>query len=217
MAAFTPRKMPPFFTASACQPRWASAFGSCAALGARRWPDLALLPSARFSGTQPSLSAQRPYCAAAAPDSTTLKCRPGARASFCRLSHDRHLRVADVSTNASRDVFILRNGLSSARSFGFRGFFPPPRSCCCACRSRGVLQASTAWWYAHNFDTVFLGFAGLASAFYFIPKLSAVRCTVIIRRRWLFGRSPSSAVGAAFPTALRFRPGSSAWPWWARC
>jgi cytochrome c oxidase cbb3-type subunit I len=37
--------------------------------------------------------------------------------------------------------------------------------------SRGVLQASLAWWYARNFDTVFLGFAGLASAFYFIPKL----------------------------------------------
>jgi len=36
---------------------------------------------------------------------------------------------------------------------------------------RGVLQASTAWWYAHNFDSVFLGLAGLASAFYFIPKL----------------------------------------------
>ncbi len=37
--------------------------------------------------------------------------------------------------------------------------------------ARGVLQASTAYWYAQNFDTVFLGFAGLASAFYFIPKL----------------------------------------------
>jgi cytochrome c oxidase cbb3-type subunit 1 len=37
--------------------------------------------------------------------------------------------------------------------------------------ARGVLQATTAWWYARNFDTVFLGFAGLASAFYFIPKL----------------------------------------------
>jgi cytochrome c oxidase cbb3-type subunit I len=37
--------------------------------------------------------------------------------------------------------------------------------------ARGVLQASIAWWYAHNLDTVFLGFAGLASAFYFIPKL----------------------------------------------
>jgi len=37
--------------------------------------------------------------------------------------------------------------------------------------ARGVLQASTAWWYAQNFDMVFLGFAGLASAFYFIPKL----------------------------------------------
>jgi cytochrome c oxidase cbb3-type subunit 1 len=37
--------------------------------------------------------------------------------------------------------------------------------------ARGVLQASTAWWYAQNFDMVFFGFAGLASAFYFIPKL----------------------------------------------
>ncbi len=37
--------------------------------------------------------------------------------------------------------------------------------------ARGVLQASTAWWCAHNFDNVFLGFAGLASAFYFLPKL----------------------------------------------
>lgn len=37
--------------------------------------------------------------------------------------------------------------------------------------ARGVLQATTAWWYGRNFDTVFLGFAGLASAFYFIPKL----------------------------------------------
>ena len=36
---------------------------------------------------------------------------------------------------------------------------------------RGVLQAATDWWCAHNLDTVFLGFAGLASAFYFIPKL----------------------------------------------
>jgi cytochrome c oxidase cbb3-type subunit 1 len=37
---------------------------------------------------------------------------------------------------------------------------------------RGVLQASVNWWYEHNFDTVFFGFAGLASIFYFIPKLS---------------------------------------------
>jgi cytochrome c oxidase cbb3-type subunit 1 len=36
---------------------------------------------------------------------------------------------------------------------------------------RGALQALTAWWYAYNFDNVFLGFTGLASAFYFIPKL----------------------------------------------
>ena len=37
---------------------------------------------------------------------------------------------------------------------------------------RGVLQASVNWWYEHNLDTVFFGFAGLASIFYFIPKLS---------------------------------------------
>jgi cytochrome c oxidase cbb3-type subunit I len=36
---------------------------------------------------------------------------------------------------------------------------------------RGVVQSSVAWWYAHNFSTIFLGFAGLASIFYFIPKL----------------------------------------------
>jgi cytochrome c oxidase cbb3-type subunit 1 len=36
---------------------------------------------------------------------------------------------------------------------------------------RGVVQASVAWWYAQNLNMVFLGFAGLASAFYFIPKL----------------------------------------------
>ena len=37
---------------------------------------------------------------------------------------------------------------------------------------RGVLQASVNWWYEHNLDTVFFGFAGLASIFYFVPKLS---------------------------------------------
>jgi cytochrome c oxidase cbb3-type subunit 1 len=37
------------------------------------------------------------------------------------------------------------------------------------------LQALVDWWYEHNLDTVFFGFAGLASAFYFIPKLSGRR------------------------------------------
>jgi cytochrome c oxidase cbb3-type subunit 1 len=37
--------------------------------------------------------------------------------------------------------------------------------------ARGVLQAVIAWWYAHNFNTVFLGFAGLGSILYFVPKL----------------------------------------------
>jgi cytochrome c oxidase cbb3-type subunit 1 len=37
--------------------------------------------------------------------------------------------------------------------------------------ARGVLQALMDWWFIRNFDTVFLGFAGLASAFYFVPKL----------------------------------------------
>jgi cytochrome c oxidase cbb3-type subunit I len=36
---------------------------------------------------------------------------------------------------------------------------------------RGALQAAVDWWYAHNLSTVYLGFAGLASSFYFIPKL----------------------------------------------
>lgn len=37
--------------------------------------------------------------------------------------------------------------------------------------ARGVVQAIVAWWYAHNFNTVFLGFAGLGAIFYFVPKL----------------------------------------------
>jgi cytochrome c oxidase cbb3-type subunit I len=36
---------------------------------------------------------------------------------------------------------------------------------------RGVLQAEIGWWYAHNLIWIFLGFSGLASGFYFIPKL----------------------------------------------
>jgi cytochrome c oxidase cbb3-type subunit 1 len=36
---------------------------------------------------------------------------------------------------------------------------------------RGVLQALTAWWCGQNMDAVFLGFAGLAASYYFIPKL----------------------------------------------
>jgi len=36
---------------------------------------------------------------------------------------------------------------------------------------RGVLQALSGWWCAQNMDAVFLGFAGLAAAYYFIPKL----------------------------------------------
>jgi cytochrome c oxidase cbb3-type subunit 1 len=37
---------------------------------------------------------------------------------------------------------------------------------------RGVLQASISWWFANNFSQIFLGFAGLASVLYFIPKLT---------------------------------------------
>ena len=37
---------------------------------------------------------------------------------------------------------------------------------------RGVLQASIAWWYGHNFSAVFIGFAGLGAIFYFVPKFS---------------------------------------------
>lgn len=37
--------------------------------------------------------------------------------------------------------------------------------------ARGVVQASIDWWYAHNLSSICLGFAGLGSIFYFIPKL----------------------------------------------
>jgi cytochrome c oxidase cbb3-type subunit 1 len=36
---------------------------------------------------------------------------------------------------------------------------------------RGVLQSSINWWFAHNLSSIFFTFAGLASIFYFIPKL----------------------------------------------
>ncbi|HWD21144.1 MAG TPA: cbb3-type cytochrome c oxidase subunit I [Verrucomicrobiae bacterium] len=36
---------------------------------------------------------------------------------------------------------------------------------------RGVVQSSVSWWYANNLSEIVLGFMGLASIFYFIPKL----------------------------------------------
>lgn len=36
---------------------------------------------------------------------------------------------------------------------------------------RGVVQSSVNWWYFHNLHSIVLGFIGLASIFYFIPKL----------------------------------------------
>jgi cytochrome c oxidase cbb3-type subunit I len=36
---------------------------------------------------------------------------------------------------------------------------------------RGVVQSSIDWWYAHNLHTIVLGFMGLSSIFYFVPKL----------------------------------------------
>lgn len=37
---------------------------------------------------------------------------------------------------------------------------------------RGVVQAAVAWWFANNLGTICLGFLGLATIFYFIPKLT---------------------------------------------
>ncbi len=37
--------------------------------------------------------------------------------------------------------------------------------------ARGAVQASVNWWYVHNLHAIVLGFIGLASIFYFIPKL----------------------------------------------
>ena len=36
---------------------------------------------------------------------------------------------------------------------------------------RGTLQAGINWWYANNLNAIWLGFVGLATIFYFIPKL----------------------------------------------
>jgi len=37
---------------------------------------------------------------------------------------------------------------------------------------RGVAQAMIGWWFANNLQTVYLGLAGLAFVFYFLPKLT---------------------------------------------
>ena len=37
---------------------------------------------------------------------------------------------------------------------------------------RGVAQAVLAWWFSNNLRTVWLGLAGLATIFYFVPKLT---------------------------------------------
>lgn len=37
---------------------------------------------------------------------------------------------------------------------------------------RGVMQALVNWWYLNNLFTVVLGFLGLATVFYFVPKLT---------------------------------------------
>jgi cytochrome c oxidase cbb3-type subunit 1 len=72
--------------------------------------------------------------------------------------------------------------------------------------SRGVLQASMDWWFARNFDTVFLGFAGLASVFYFIPKLlrrplhSHYQAALAFWTLALFGSSGGMPDGAPLPS-----------------
>lgn len=71
---------------------------------------------------------------------------------------------------------------------------------------RGVLQASVQWWYAHNFDTVFLSFAGLAASFYFIPKLlgrplrSHYQAAFAFWTLALFGSCGGIPNGAPFPS-----------------
>src|SRR6266571_1500867 len=37
---------------------------------------------------------------------------------------------------------------------------------------RGVAQACVHWWFVNNLQTIWLGFLGLATLFYFIPKLT---------------------------------------------
>ena len=40
-------------------------------------------------------------------------------------------------------------------------------------RVRGIAQAVIAWWYSDNLRVVWIGLVGLASAFYFLPKLAS--------------------------------------------
>jgi cytochrome c oxidase cbb3-type subunit 1 len=73
---------------------------------------------------------------------------------------------------------------------------------------RGVLQAVIDWWYVRNFDVVFLGFAGLASTFYFIPKLlsrplhSHYQAALAFWTLALFGGCAGIPDGAPLPSWL---------------
>jgi cytochrome c oxidase cbb3-type subunit 1 len=71
--------------------------------------------------------------------------------------------------------------------------------------ARGIMQPIVAWWYAHNFSTVFLGFAGLASILYFVPKLlgrplhSAYLAMAAFWGLAFFGSCGGIPAGAPFP------------------
>ena len=82
---------------------------------------------------------------------------------------------------------------------------------------RGVLQASVNWWCEHNLSTVFFGFAGLASIFYFIPKLiGAAVAQLLSGGVCVLDAGAVRQLGGGFPRARRCRAGSWRRRWWGR-
>ena len=72
---------------------------------------------------------------------------------------------------------------------------------------RGVMQSVIAWWFADNLELVWFWLAGLAAVFILCPSWPGGSCRTAIWRSVPFGSSSCSAVGAAFRTAPRYRPG----------
>ena len=82
----------------------------------------------------------------------------------------------------------------------------------------GVVQATTNWWFAHNVLGLWLTPIGVGTAYYLIPKSSAVRSTATTSASSAFGRSRFSTVGRGCiissaglsPRGWRPRPSSAA-------
>jgi len=122
-----------------------------------------------------------------------LRCRRPSRRSVGVVRADGNLRGDDLSISASRGRFIHRRWFVFGRFFGLQDF-----STAGAAPGRAGARGSPGvgeWWYEHNLETVFFGFAGLASIFYFLPKLSVRALPQLLSGGLAFGCWPWRQLG----------------------